>query len=281
MIGWQLPESGWKPKSFMAFIELNHVSKAFGRLVVLADVTLHIPRGQSLVVIGASGTGKSVLLKHIVGLLKPDAGEVIFDGIRVDRLTERKLMEVRKRFGFLFQMGALFDSMTVEQNVGFPLVQHTNATAAEVKRIATEKLGMVGLPEVGAKRPAELSGGQRKRVALARAIALGPEVIMYDEPTTGLDPIRSDVINELILKLQRELKVTSITVTHDMASAFKIADRIVMLHEGRIIFDGTPDEVKHSGNEVVQRFVAGEAGDDELATLRQLRVTDVTPDVVD
>lgn len=265
----------------MAFIELNHVSKAFGRLVVLADVTLHIPRGQSLVVIGASGTGKSVLLKHIVGLLKPDAGEVIFDGIRVDRLTERKLMEVRKRFGFLFQMGALFDSMTVEQNVGFPLVQHTNATVAEVKRLATEKLGMVGLPEVGAKRPAELSGGQRKRVALARAIALGPEVIMYDEPTTGLDPIRSDVINELILKLQRELKVTSITVTHDMASAFKIADRIVMLHEGRIIFDGTPDEVKHSGNEVVQRFVAGEAGDDELATLRQLRVTDAAPGVVD
>lgn len=261
----------------MALIELNKVSKAFGRLIVLNEVTLHIPAGQSLVVIGASGTGKSVLLKHIVGLLRPDAGEVLFDGIRVDRLSEKKLMEVRKRFGFLFQMGALFDSMTVEQNVGFPLVQHTSATAAEVRRVSIEKLAMVGLPEVGGKRPAELSGGQRKRVALARAIALDPEVILYDEPTTGLDPIRSDVINELILKLQKELKVTSITVTHDMNSAFKIADRIVMLHEGRIIFDGTPDEVKQSGNEVVQRFVAGEAGDDELATLRQLRVTDETP----
>src|SRR3954452_6087481 len=225
----------------MSFIELRHVSKRFGFLEVLRDVDLKIEKGQSLVIIGASGTGKSVLLKHIVGLLKPDRGEVWFDGMRIDVLPERKLMDVRQRFGFLFQMGALFDSMTVIDNVGFPLVEHTKQTHEEILETAQQKLRMVGLPDVGKKMPAELSGGQRKRVALARAIALGPDVILYDEPTTGLDPVRSDVINELIIKLQRELNVTSITVTHDMQSAFKIADRIVMLHEGHVVFDGTPD----------------------------------------
>jgi len=249
-------------------IQLRHVSKRFGKLIVLSDLSLDIARGQCLVVIGASGTGKSVMLKHITVLLRPDRGEVWFDGRRIDDLPERDLVPVRKRFGFLFQMGALFDSLTVAENIAFPVIEHTHKPREEVSAIVAEKLRLVGLPEAGAKMPAELSGGQRKRVALARAIALNPEVILYDEPTTGLDPIRSDVINELILKLQRELKVTSIVVTHDMNSAFKIADRIVMLHEGKIVFDGTPDQIKASDVDVVKRFVLGEAGENELAALR-------------
>lgn len=251
----------------MALIELRNVSKRFGRLVVLNDLTLNIPEGQSLVVIGASGTGKSVLLKHIVGLLKPDKGEVWFDGKRVDNLPERELAPIRSQFGFLFQMGALFDSMTVEQNVAFPLTEHTTKTRGEIEKIALQKLAMVGLPDVGKKMPAQLSGGQRKRVALARAIAMDPRVILYDEPTTGLDPIRSDVINELILKLKREMSVTSIVVTHDMHSALKVGDRVVMLKDGKIIFDGTPDEVRQSDNPIVERFVKGEASAEELASL--------------
>jgi phospholipid/cholesterol/gamma-HCH transport system ATP-binding protein len=251
----------------MAFIELRNVSKRFGSLVVLHDLNLSIEKGQSLVVIGASGTGKSVMLKHIVGLLRPDAGEVWVDGRRIDTLPERDLVDVRTRFGFLFQMGALFDSLTVAENIAFPIVEHTHKPPEEVAKIVAHKLKQVGLPDAGSKMPGELSGGQRKRVALARAIALDPEVILYDEPTTGLDPIRSDVINELILKLQRELKVTSIVVTHDMNSAFKVADRIVMLHEGHIIFDGTPEQIQASENPDVKRFVQGEAGETELATL--------------
>src|SRR5436309_2328866 len=252
----------------MALIELRHVSKRFGSLIVLNNLNLSIQPGQCLVVIGASGTGKSVMLKHIVGLLRPDHGEVWFDGQRIDSLPERQLVPIRTRFGFLFQMGALFDSLNVAENIAFPIVEHTHKPREEIDKIVETKLRLVGLPEAGPKMPAELSGGQRKRVALARAIALDPEVILYDEPTTGLDPIRSDVINELIIKLQRELKVTSIVVTHDMNSAFKIADRIVMLHEGRIIFDGTPDEIRRSEHDVVKRFVQGEASETELATLK-------------
>lgn len=251
----------------MSLIELRHVSKRFGSLVVLNDLTLSIEAGQCLVILGASGSGKSVLLKHIVGLLRPDRGEVWFDGIRIDTLSERQLMPLRQRFGFLFQMGALFDSLTVQENVAFPLREHTHKSSEEIARIVRQKLAMVGLPDVGPKMPGELSGGQRKRVALARAIALGPEVILYDEPTTGLDPIRSDVINELILKLQRELNVTSIVVTHDMQSAFKVADRMVMLYEGKLIIDGPPAAIRNSDNPVVRRFVAGEANEEELASL--------------
>ena len=250
------------------FIQLKHVTKRFGKLLVLSDLSLDIERGKCLVVIGASGTGKSVMLKHIVVLLRPDRGQVWFDGKRIDDLPERELVPVRKRFGFLFQMGALFDSLTVAQNIAFPIIEHTHKPREEVDEIVAEKLRLVGLPDAGPKMPSELSGGQRKRVALARAIALDPEVILYDEPTTGLDPIRSDVINELILKLQRELKVTSIVVTHDMNSAFKVADRIVMLHEGKIVFDGTSEEIKESEKDVVKRFVLGEAGEKELAALR-------------
>src|SRR4051812_25784418 len=253
----------------MSLIELKNVSKSFGRLVVLDDLSLSIPRGQSLVVIGASGTGKSVLIKHVVGLLKPDDGEVFFDGQRVDLMPERELMELRKRFGFLFQMGALFDSLTVGENIAFPIQEHTHMRPAEIAKIVAHRLGMVGLPGIERKMPAELSGGQRKRVALARAIALEPEVILYDEPTTGLDPVRSDVINQLIVKLNHELNATSITVTHDMASAFKIADRIVMLHHGKIVFDGTPLEIQTSTDPAVRQFVTGEAGETELAGLRR------------
>ena len=252
----------------MALIELKHVFKAFGWHVVLNDVSLFINAGESLVVIGASGTGKSVLLKHVVGLLKPDKGEVWFDGKRIDELTERPLMAVRQRIGFLFQMGALFDSLNVRDNIAFPLREHTQKRESEIDEVVRAKLRMVGLPGVEKKMPAELSGGQRKRVALARAIALNPEVILYDEPTTGLDPVRADVINRLIMKLHQNLKVTSVTVTHDMQSAFKIGTRIVMLHEGRVIIDGTPAEIQKSDNEVVRAFIAGEASEQELESLK-------------
>jgi phospholipid/cholesterol/gamma-HCH transport system ATP-binding protein len=252
----------------MPLIEFRNISKRFGRQVVLNHVNLEVREGQSLVIIGASGSGKSVMLKHVVGLLKPDEGEVWFDGQRIDVLPERSMASIREQFGFLFQMGALFDSMNVEDNVAFPLVQHTSKSREEISAVVDEKLKMVGLPEVRKKMPAELSGGQRKRVALARAIALNPRLILYDEPTTGLDPIRSDIINELIIKLQRELKVTSIVVTHDMHSAFKIADRIVMLYEAKLIFDGSPQEIRESQDPFVRRFVIGEASEEELAGLK-------------
>jgi phospholipid/cholesterol/gamma-HCH transport system ATP-binding protein len=252
----------------MSFIELRNVHKRFGRLIVLDGIDLSIERGKCLVIIGASGTGKSVLIKHLVGLLRPDRGEVWFDGKRIDHLSERELMPIRNRIGFLFQMSALFDSLTVADNVAFPLTEHTTKQTEEIHQLAEQKLAMVGLPGIGGKLPGELSGGQKKRVALARAIAMNPEVILYDEPTTGLDPIRSDVINELILKLQRELRATSIVVTHDMHSAFKVGDRIVMLHEGRVVFDGPPTEILESKNVIVHRFVMGEAGEQELAALR-------------
>ena len=252
----------------MSLIEFRNVSKRFGQQVVLDRVNLRVEEGESLVIIGASGSGKSVMLKHMVVLLCPDWGEVWFDGRRIDNLPERQLDEIRIQFGFLFQQGALFDSMSVEENVAFPLVEHTDKSRQEISRIVDEKLRMVGLPHVRKKMPAELSGGQRKRVALARAIALSPRAILYDEPTTGLDPIRADVINELILKLKRELKVTSVVVTHDMHSAFKVADRIVMIHEAHLIFNGTPDELRASENPIIRKFVTGEAGEEELAVLK-------------
>ena len=249
-------------------VEFRDIHKRFGRLVVLDGVSLAVARGESVVVIGASGSGKSVMLKHIVGLLRPDRGEVYFDGQRVDHLPEKRLMEIRKRVGFLFQMGALFDSLTVGENIAFPLQEHSRKSPDEIRDVVANRLKMVGLPGIEKKLPGELSGGQRKRVALARAIALEPELILYDEPTTGLDPIRSDVINELIIKLQRELHTASVTVTHDMNSAFKVGHRIVMLHEGKLIMDGTPEQIRESDNPIVRRFVQGEAGEQELAGLR-------------
>ena len=255
----------------MSLIELRNISKRFGSLHVLRKVNLSIDPGQCLVILGGSGSGKSVMLKHMVGLLKPDKGEVYFDGKRIDELPERKLVAVRTQFGFLFQMGALFDSINVGDNVAFPLVEHTRKSPQAIEALVKEKLAIVGLDGTQKKMPAELSGGQRKRVALARAIAMGPRVVLYDEPTTGLDPIRSDVINELIVKLQRDLHVTSIVVTHDMNSAFKVADRMVMLFEGHLIFDGTPDELRSSEDPRVRRFVLGEADEQELAGLKTVK----------
>jgi len=249
-------------------VELRSVRKRFGSQVVLDGIDLRLERAEKLVVIGASGSGKSVLLKHIVGLLRPDDGEVWYDGRRLDSLTERRLMEVRRRIGFLFQMGALFDSLSVFDNIAFPVIEHTHATRESVRRQVEHKLSLVGLDGIGHKMPAELSRGQRKRVALARAIALEPGLILYDEPTTGLDPVRADVINELIRKLNRELRAASIVVTHDMNSAFKVGDRIVMLYEGRIIADGSPADIRGSTDERVRRFVVGEAGEQDLQALR-------------
>ena len=240
-------------------VRVVDLRRGFAGAAVLKDVSIDFPAGRTTVVLGPSGCGKSVLLKHIIGLLKPDSGEVWFGDIRVDELSEARLAPVRRRFGFLFQHGALFDSMNVADNVEFPLREHTNLNAAQRRQRAREVLEMVGLADAIEKMPAELSGGQQKRIALARAIVLEPSVILYDEPTTGLDPIRADVINELIIKLQRELKVTSIVVTHDLGSAFKIADLLIMLYDGVVIASGTPDEIRASDDPIVKRFLAGDA----------------------
>jgi len=249
-------------------IEFRDVFKSFIKLKVLCGVDLSIDRGKTTVVIGESGTGKSVLLKHMVGLLKPDRGEVYVDGQRVDELGEKEWVPFRKRFGFLFQLGALFDSMTAGENVAFPLLEHSDYSDKQIGRIVAEKFALVGLDGIQSKRPAELSGGQRKRVALARAIALNPEIILYDEPTTGLDPIRADTINDLIIKLKKELAITSIVVTHDMTSAFKVADRIIMLHEGKFIADGPADDFRNASDPRVRRFVTGDA---DLETVEEVR----------
>lgn len=244
-------------------LRLEGVSKAFGSLRVLDEVSLDIRRGQTTVVIGPSGAGKSVLLKLIVALLRPNRGRIFYEDQRIDNLNDAALVEVRTQFGFLFQMGALFDSMTVRENICFPLIEHTAMTSAQREERCRQVLLMVGLNGTQDQMPAALSGGQRKRIALARAIALHPRVILYDEPTTGLDPVRSDVINELLNKLKTELAATSIVVTHDMTSAYKIADRIVMLYDGRLIADGSPNEIQQSDHPDVRRFIEGKAGQTE------------------
>ena len=248
-------------------VELRGVHKRFDHLLVLRGIDLALESGKTTVIIGESGSGKSVILKHIVRLLKPDRGEVYHRGQRIDHLPERKLAKLRSGFGFLFQLNALFDSLTVGQNVSFPLIEHLRMKRREAAEVAEEKLTMVGLPGIQSKWPGELSGGQKKRVALARSIAVNPQVILYDEPTTGLDPPRADVINELIRKLQRELGVTSVVVTHDMASARKVADRILMLYGGQFIYDGTSESIMHAVDPRVRRFVEGRAADDDLASL--------------
>ncbi len=261
------PGASRAPGGADPLIELMGVHKRLGRQQVFREVNLSLNAGETTVVIGESGMGKSVLLKHIVGLMRPDRGHVLYRGERIEHLPDRRMAGIRRDFGFLFQLSALFDSMSAGDNVAFPLAERTDKRKAEIKRIVDEKLRMVGLAEIGHKMPAELSGGQKKRVALARAIALDPSVILYDEPTTGLDPVRADTINELILKLKREMRVTSIVVTHDMASAFKVADRIVMLHEGEFIFDGTCDEIRACADERVSRFIEGRADADDLRSL--------------
>jgi phospholipid/cholesterol/gamma-HCH transport system ATP-binding protein len=255
-------------ENVVPIIELKNVSKAFGPMQVLDGINLSIRRAQTTVILGESGTGKSVLLKTIIGLLKPDRGQVIFDGTDLAAQPERELARIRIRFGFLFQGGALFDSMNAGENIAFTLRQHTRMSDEKIRQIVRNKLRLVGLEGIESKMPAKLSGGQKKRVALARAIAMNPEVILYDEPTTGLDPIRSDVINELIIRLKDRLHVTSIVVTHDMKSAFKVADRVLMLYQGKFIFDGTTDELQHCLDERVRQFVAGQADPKELEALR-------------
>jgi phospholipid/cholesterol/gamma-HCH transport system ATP-binding protein len=252
-------------------IELRRVSKAFGQQRVLDDIDLAVERGSATVIIGRSGTGKSVLLKHIVGLLRPDKGEVYFDGQRIDRLRERQLVPIRRQISFVFQLNALFDSMSVAENVAFPLV-HNAPKRLSKKHIAAEVahcLELVGLAGFEKKRPADLSGGEKKRVALARAIAVDPppRVILYDEPTAGLDPQRSDVINKVIRTLQSEIQVTSIVVTHDMKSANEVGDRVLLLWGGRFIADASPAELVSQRDPRVTRFINGEADPIDLAKL--------------
>ncbi len=240
-------------------IELIDVHKSFGVNHVLRGVNLKIDKGESVVIIGGSGSGKSVLLKHIIGLLMPDKGTVMIEGFELSSLDEKHLNEVRRKFGMLFQSAALFDSMKVWENVGFGLKQHSRLVPAEIKKIATQKLKMVGLAGVEDYMPSDLSGGMRKRVGLARAIAMKPEILLYDEPTTGLDPIMADAINNLIVEMREKLNVTSIAITHDMKSAYKIADRIAMLYNGVIIGAGTPDEIKNTSDPAIKQFVTGSA----------------------
>ena len=239
-------------------IQLKEVFKSFGNNHVLRGVNLEIKCGESMVVIGGSGTGKSVLIKCVIGLLHHDKGEIHVDGKEISDLDEGEWNELRKKFGMLFQRDALFDSMLVWENVGFALRRHTPLADEEIKGIAVEKLKLVGMTDVENLMPSELSGGMRKRVSLARAIAMEPAILLYDEPTTGLDPIMANVINELIVTMREKLDVTSIAITHDMNSAYRIADRIAMLYKGEIIEVGTPDQIKSSQNQIVQQFIQGE-----------------------
>lgn len=241
------------------FVQIEGLTKSFDEHQVLRGVDLDVECGESIVVIGQSGCGKSVLLKHLVRLLDPDQGRILLDGIDISTLRGRKLTKLRSRIGMLFQSAALFDSLTVAENVGLGLKESRMYTKAEIDDIVAEKLEMVGLGTASDKLPADLSGGMRKRAGLARAIASSPELLLYDEPTTGLDPITADLINDMIVDLNRKLNVTSLAVTHDMVSAYKIADRIIMLYEGKVEFDGTPDEIRGSSNPVVRQFISGSA----------------------
>ena len=266
-------------ESEQPLVEVNDLTVRLGAQTVLRDISLSIPRGQTLVLLGERGCGKTVLMKSIIGLVKPTVGEVFFDDENMHRLNDRKLSLLRLRFGFVFQNAALFDSMTIEQNVAFPLRQHGNFTSDQIREMVLSRLSEVGLPDsVVYKKPAELSGGMRKRVGLARALIMNPELIMYDEPTTGLDPIMSDVINELIIRTRRRNPVTSIVVTHDMNTAKKVADRVIMLmpsarladNESQIIFDGSVPELESCRDRRVQQFINGEAGE-RLMELRANR----------
>lgn len=258
-------------------VEVQNVRVTFGSQDVLRGVSLTVPRGQSLAIIGESGCGKTVLLKSVIGLVRPTSGVVRFCGYDLAELSDRELTRQRVRFGYVFQNAALFDSLTVGQNVAFPMRQHASESSSRIRELVLARLSEVGLSEsVISKKPAELSGGMRKRVALARALIMNPELMLYDEPTTGLDPIMSDVINELMLRTREQHDVTSIIVTHDMRTAHKVADRVVMIYpvsrlgptEPQLIFDGTPDELESCGDRRVLQFVRGEAGE-RLAEMHQ------------
>ena len=253
------PERIREPEVGQVVIRLQGVHKAFNGQTVLGGIDLTFKHGETTVVIGRSGCGKSVLLKHIIGILQPDAGQVQVFGHDLAGLNHHKLEILRMQFGMVFQGSALFDSLDVNDNVGFLLYEHSRLRDRQIREIVRQRLGMVGLEGAEDKMPEELSGGMKKRVALARAIVGDPHVILYDEPTTGLDPVTADTINDLIIKTQRKLRATSIVVTHDMASANKIADRIIMLHDGQIIIDDTPEGIAGSGDPRVQSFVHGDA----------------------
>ncbi len=239
-----------------AVIRIEDLRKSFGANQVLRGVDLTVRRGTTLVILGGSGSGKSVLMKHMIGLLRPDSGRVLIEGEDITRLADRELDRVRRKFGMVFQMAALFDSMTVLENVAFPLREHRKELSEEeIRRIVAEKLGVVGLSGVEEKYPAELSGGMRKRVGLARAIVQEPGIVLYDEPTTGLDPITTDYVDEMILTAKRELGVTSVVISHDIASAFKVADELAVLYNGRIVESGPPEQVRASTHPHVREFL--------------------------
>ena len=240
-------------------IEVVNLRKSFGAKEVLRGVSLTVQDGESLVILGGSGTGKSVLLKHVVGLFKPDEGHVSVDGKIIDQLNRAELYEVRKSIGMCFQDAALFDSMTVAENIGFALTRHTDMNPTQIRDRVEECLHLVGLVGGGELKPAELSGGMKRRVGFARAIALKPRILLFDEPTTGLDPVMTDVIGNIILDLKEELGVTSISITHDLKSAFQIADRIAMLFRGECIAEEKPEAFKLDPNPIVQQFLRGDA----------------------
>ncbi|MBK6536953.1 MAG: ABC transporter ATP-binding protein [Ignavibacteria bacterium] len=236
-------------------IEIKNLKKKFGDKEVLRGVNLRIENGVTLVIIGRSGCGKSVMLKHIIGLLKPDEGTVSIEGNDITKMNEKEIFEIRKKFGFQFQGSALFDSMDVEENIGLALKENTRMTKKEIDEIVAEKLELVGLPGIQKMRPSDLSGGMKKRVSLARSLATNPEYILYDEPTTGLDPVMSDQIDDLIKDLSDKLKVTSVVVTHDIFSVYDVADRVAMMHEGKIYFEGTPKELTETNDELIRDFL--------------------------
>jgi len=238
-------------------IEVRDLTKSFGAQKILDGVSLRIETGESVTIIGRSGGGKSVLLKHLIGLLTPDSGEVLIDGENIELMNERQLLKVRSKFGMLCQSAALFDSMTVAENVGFAFRRNKGMSPSEIRQRVAEALEVVELPGIENKKPSELSGGMRKRVGLARAIVYQPQIVLYDEPTTGLDPIVSDSIDKLILRVRDRFKVTSVVVTHDMRSARRVGQRILMLHNKKIYVSGTPDEIFNSEDPIVRQFIDG------------------------
>lgn len=240
-------------------IKIIDLKKSFNSKKVLDGANLDIEKGKITVIIGRSGEGKSVLIKHIIGLLRPDFGEILLDGQDITKMTERELNEARRRFGMLFQGAALFDSLTVGENVAFPLREHTEMPEADLKKVIKEKLRLVGLKDIENMMPADLSGGMKKRVGLARAIAMDPEIVLFDEPTTGLDPVMSDNVATLILDTQRNLKTTYIVITHDIPLTYKIADKVAMLHEGKIVEQGDVDYMKSCPNPILRQFLEGRA----------------------
>lgn len=241
----------------MKMIRVVDLHKSFNGLKVLRGINLSIEKGKTTVILGGSGVGKTVFIKHLIGLMKPDKGSIYVDDVDITRLKEKELAEVRKKFGMLFQEAALFDSLTVGENVGFPLREHTKLSTEAIDKIVREKLEQVGLQGIEDKYPSELSGGMKRRVGLARAMALNPEILLFDEPTTGLDPIMKTIINDLIINTQRRGSLTCVVITHDITTTFKLAHKVAMIHEGIIVEEGLPEEFKNSSNLIVQAFLAG------------------------